>query len=288
MTNDIFPVLSGGPSVDDAARALRAFLKEKSDLQRSSGQAESEFTLDLLGYLRDLIVSSNAEAISEVHSRVEGTRSFPNCAENTSPYVIAAWDLCRRGILAPAFTSNTDPTLNPAFSGWQFWLTPWGRTWLQHGGGEEVVPSEFDSFAAHLSRHRERFGEIYWTRSIEALRCYRAGIHMAGSTMCGAAGEAVVLHLATSKCGDKKKVDQTYRSAHGRKKIFDLITHDTNGDISKQMILFFGLLTYWRDDAAHAVAIQFDEETGFLALLTLLRFAQFAERRFDDIVRPKR
>jgi len=43
------------------------------------------------------------------------------------------------------------------------------------------------------------------------------------------------------------------------------------------------LLKYWRDESAHGIESKIQEEEAFTSLLLLLRFAQFADSRWQDL-----
>lgn len=163
-------------------------------------------------------------------------------------------------------------------------LTASGERWAAGITDIDVVPNEHSRFLARLGKHNERFGPIYASRSQEALDCYRFHAYIATCTMCGAASEAVVLSLATAALGSPEAAFAEYRAKDGAKRLMAALTRGKNSALQQQLGPAFDLLRYWRNDASHAFDSVFDEELAFTALLLLLRLAQFADTRWQDIV----
>jgi hypothetical protein len=102
--------------------------------------------------------------------------------------------------------------------------------------------------------------------------------------MCGAAAESILLSVAIAKTKDEDAVLKEYRSASGRRRIIDrIVTPTPRGGLRVHLEAFVGLLGYWRDDAGHGGASNTSEPEANMALLQLLRFAQFADGEWDAL-----
>jgi hypothetical protein len=201
----------------------------------------------------------------------------------TAPFYDAVWTLCRMGVLRPA----TLPTgVSTELVGTRFSVTPYGRQWLTDVSGLECIPTEYGRFAQLLASHAPRFGNGYHSRSQEALACYRAHTFLACCAMCGAAAESITLALAIALAGDEATVLTEYRRASGRSAIERRLMAGRNSHIQSTLPSFLSLLAYWRDDASHGDQSLIQEEQAFIALLLLLRFAQFADSRWEELATP--
>jgi len=200
------------------------------------------------------------------------------------PFYGAAWNLCRRGILHPNVTKFDTRYTTSMLIGTGFTITPYGKRWLNEISGYECIPSEYGRFAQLLARHSKRFGNGYHARSQEAVSCYQAHTYLACCAMCGASAESIMLAIAIAKRGDEEAVLQEYKSASGRSKVEKIITGQQSGRIQQDFTLFMSLLKYWRDEAAHGSLSSIDEEEAFTTLILLLRFARFADDRWDQLI----
>jgi hypothetical protein len=103
--------------------------------------------------------------------------------------------------------------------------------------------------------------------------------------MSGAAAESILLAVAIAKSGDEPSVMKIYEGAHGRRKIVDAIVGQARAAIASPFRSATGLLSYWRDDAAHGVVSNISEIEAHEALSRLLRFAQFANDNWVELTR---
>lgn len=200
---------------------------------------------------------------------------------NTEVFFDVAWELVRRGILIPSGRYRKDGKFSAQPD--EFKVTSHGEAWLAGYPGHVVYPFQHDRFSAHLADHTRRFGESYELRTQEALACYRAQLYLACCAMCGAAAESILLTLASERLGSRDAALREYQKASGAAKILNALTVGQNGYVKDQLEAVFSLLKHWRDVSAHATDTTVGEETAFLALLLLLRFAQFADGRWDEI-----
>ena len=104
--------------------------------------------------------------------------------------------------------------------------------------------------------------------------------------MCGAAAESILLAIAIAKVKDEVAVLEEYRSGSGRRRVIDRITTPTpKRGLREQLETFAGLLSFWRVDAGHGQDSRITEAEANMALLQLLRFAQFADSEWDALTR---
>jgi hypothetical protein len=106
---------------------------------------------------------------------------------------VAAWDLCRRGILRPGIRAFGAQATADGASGNGYSITPFGEQWLAEADRDDFVPTEPERFAQILAAYRQLFGPSFQERAQEAIRCYGAHAYLACCTMCGAAAEAILL-----------------------------------------------------------------------------------------------
>jgi hypothetical protein len=210
-----------------------------------------------------------------------------NTRHNSANFYAAAWNLCLRGVLTPGpihpipHGSGGIPT--DIVVGGGFNLTAFGREWVQEASGSECVPAEYGRFAQMLASHAARFGEGYHSRSQEAARCYQAHAYYGCCAMCGAAAESVLIALAVAKTGDEERVLRDYNTASGRSKLERLLTGQRSEQVRQSFTTYADLIKYWRDSAAHGASVVIGEEEAFTALMILLRLAQFADSRWEEL-----
>lgn len=202
---------------------------------------------------------------------------------NTEPFYEAAWQLCRRGILRPGVSLPRQIQAGSEIVGSRFALTSFGKTWLEQVNPDDAIPFEHDRFTRLLFGHAARFGQGYRSRSQEAMRCYRAHAYFACCTMCGAAAESILLALAIAKRGNEEEILREYRAANGRSKVEKILIGQQSQQIQQDFTTYTSLLKYWRDEAAHGTESDLDDEEAFTSLILLLRFAQFADSRWNTL-----
>ncbi|MBK6844509.1 MAG: hypothetical protein IPG88_19775 [Gemmatimonadetes bacterium] len=179
---------------------------------------------------------------------------------NTAPFVIAAWELVRRGVLAPGMLAAKGQL---RFPGDEFRLTILGESRISSPDEATPQPSEHARFAKHLLSHGDRFRDSFAPRATEALRCYAGGLYFSCCVMSGAAAESILLSLAVAKTHDESRVLSDYRKTSGTAKLVQFLQRQQNAVVQRQLDSFVELLRYWRDEAAHATDQQIDEEEAF-------------------------
>jgi hypothetical protein len=148
----------------------------------------------------------------------------------------------------------------------------------------DYVPIEPGRLARLLSQYLSKFGVVFAERSQEAIKCYNANAYLACCAMCGAATESIILSLAITKTNDEAQVIKDYSTRGGRGKIENLIIGQKQGNIKDEFISSTGLLKYWRDISAHGSVSGITDNEAFTSLALLLRFSQFVNDKWDELI----
>jgi hypothetical protein len=190
------------------------------------------------------------------------------------PFYDAAWELCRIGVLRPGVIAPMgENTVGWGFQGDGFSLTEFGRGWVRTAA--QHPPSDPSRFSEVLQPFIGRFGDGFAQRAAEASRCHRTTNYLACCVMAGAAAESILLAVAIAKmAGHEGKVLAEYRGPRGRKKITDRITGGLRQGLAEQFVMTSGILSFWRDEAAHGTRTTITEGEAQASLAQLLRFAQ--------------
>jgi hypothetical protein len=268
---------------EDALNRLTTWLRDQLDrAQRHTP------TGDVLQFSINAVVQ---EVLQQVEREDREERPFQgmtyirqSLGTNSGPFHDACWELCRRGVLRPAITYPHSQ--EPRFTGFEFAVTTYGGKWLRGLSGYECSPADYGRFSGLLARHAERLGSGYAARAQESLVCYRAQAYLASCAMCGAAAESILLALAIRRTDDEERVLREYQGVTGRTRIERLLIAQQNSHIQTELVSFTQLLKYWRDAASHGASTTIDEEEAFTSLILLLRFARFADERWDVITNP--
>lgn len=198
------------------------------------------------------------------------------------PFYSAAWEMARRGILRPGVQAMRSQTTDEGSGGGGFSITSAGRRWLQESGQYEFVPIEPGRFSRQLATFAPKFGDGFAERSQEAIRCYGANAYLACCSMCGAAAESIVLAVASARTSIEK-TEKEYLGSGGRGRIEKLILGQQPEAIRSEFRGYMSLLKYWRDAASHGHRQGIGDNEAYTALAVLLRFAQFATDRWDEL-----
>src|SRR5208337_1035325 len=159
-----------------------------------------------------------------------------------------------------------------------------GKEWLKQSKRYDYVPIEPGRLARLLSNYFNKYGVVFAERSQEAIKCYNANAYLACCAMCGAATESIILALAIAKTHDEAQVIKNYSTPGGRRKIENLIIGQKPKNIQDEFISSTGLLKYWRDISAHGRASGMTDDEAFTSLALLLRFSQFVNDKWDELI----
>ncbi|MGH7095733.1 MAG: hypothetical protein ACREFB_19655 [Stellaceae bacterium] len=205
----------------------------------------------------------------------------PQVREISSAFLDGAWDLCRHGILRPSVERFGG---QGSSDGVGFSVTESGRRWIA-ADEPPIFIAEPDRLSQLFQGFLPRLGPGFFQRASEAARCYGANAYIACCSMCGAAAESILLAVAVAKSGNEKSILAVYRTANGRHRIIDDIVGQSRQAIKDQFRNATGLLTYWRDAAAHGVTTTISEIEAHEAIGRLIRFAQFTTDNWNESVR---
>jgi len=211
-------------------------------------------------------------------------RDGPRARELAPVFSEAAWDLCRRGILRPGVQPLGGH--GDGGTGHGYTVTARGREWIANGAPTPVLidPSRLSQLFATLSKH---LGPGFLQRATEAAQCHAFGCYLAACAMCGAAAESILLTVAIAKCSDEEGTLKTYRAPHGRRKITDQIVDGLAQSIASPFRNATGLLSYWRDEAAHGTTSEISEIEAHEAIARLIRFAQFTSDKWAELTNAR-
>jgi hypothetical protein len=260
---------------DDAA----AFI---IDCVRSPRNADGYPTYGYEVYLPNIIAAylQEVERTTEHHSTLRnGVR-----ARDLSPaFYDAAWEFCRRGILRPGVKTLGGQSDGGTGNGYT--VTSLGRSWIAEGASAAMLidPGRLGELFNKLSK---RLGPGFSQRANEAARCHTYGVYLASCAMCGAAAESILLSVAIAKSGDEAAVMAKYRTSGGRQRVVEGVVGQAKHAIASQFRSATGLLSYWRDEAAHGMASNISEIEAHEALARLLHFAQFVYDNWNELARP--
>src|SRR6266851_1725423 len=191
----------------------------------------------------------------------------------------AAWNLCRRGVLRPGIKALGAQS---AGEGDGYSVTSLGRSWIAQGVSAPILdePTRLGHLFGSLSTH---LGRGFLQRANEAARCHAFGCYLGCCAMCGAAAESILLAVAVAKSGDEASTLRIYHTAQGRRKVTEGIIAQAREGIAGPFRSATGLLSYWRDEAAHGLASEISEIEAHEAIGRLLRFAQFAHENWAEL-----
>ena len=263
--------------VDDAAAFIVDFLQSPR-----RGDGYSTFGYDV--WLPKVIVAY----IIEVEHSTEHLQNLYGGRRQTelSPlFFDAAWGLCRRGIFRPGIKDARGPGAADGASAEGYSLTAVGRSWIEQGASAVFI-ADPDRLSQMFDKLSSQFGTGFLQRATEAVRCHTFGAYLGCCAMCGAAAESILLAVAIAKSGDARTTLKAYQAASGRRRVVENVVRQARPGIADPFKSATGLLSYWRDAAAHGLASTISEVGAHEALSRLLRFAQFANDNWDELTHP--
>jgi hypothetical protein len=205
----------------------------------------------------------------------------PVSAEVSPPFMDAAWQLRRLGVLRPGIR---ELGLQAVPEGAGYALTEFGRTWLVEHSSPAYVPTDPGRMASLLTHRRDLFGEVYVLRAADAARCYSAHAYYACCAMIGAAAESILVAAAVVKLGEAAAL-KIYRGNSGRKLLTEAVLKGCPAYVAHEFRLHTELIALWRDQSAHAHSDAIGETEAFVNFRGLIKFAQFAEQRWQHLTR---
>jgi hypothetical protein len=262
--------------LDDAMNFILLFLKDPAVRTHAASYGDHGYDVFLSTLSRAYLIHT----VPGVQLETEYGRRLGELAV----FLDAAWQLCRRGILRPGVRDLQLQGNSHGHAGQGFSLTTYGRAWIA-SANPELIPTQPGRFTQLLAKAAPRFGPGFSERSQEAAAAYQGGTYLACCAMCGAAAESILLAIAIAKAGDAKTVINEYSGQSGRLKIERRIYSGLPDPVQEEFRRYTALLKYWRDAAAHGRATHITEAEAYTSLVLLLRFALFADDRWDDLTR---
>lgn len=191
----------------------------------------------------------------------------------------AAWELCRRGIVRPGVRETGDQAEGEG----GYSLTVAGREALANLDATTILIAQPGSLAATFNGYQPFFGDGFHQRAMEAIKCRNAQAWLACCAMVGAAAESVLLAIAITKVGDEERVRKTYSGNRGRQLVLNMIVGQADAQRRNSLTTFAGIVSLWRDDAAHGRASPIDTSNADEALRQLLHMCQWVAREWDNL-----
>jgi hypothetical protein len=261
-------IISDMPRVDDALQFIISSLREPRSRAEAGGYGYDVYIPKVSwAYARDVEKISPQDSTALERRARELTGGV---------FYDAAWELCRRGILRPSVRNAREQSTVDGSAGNGYAITAAGSAWIADAEHAVFIPTEPSRVAELMGRFRADFGDGFFQRAQEAVKCHSATAYLACCVMCGAATESILLSLAIAKSGDEESVLKTYHSASGRRRTENLVLAGVPEPLAGTFRNLMDLLKYWRDDASHGTASEISEFEAYEALARLLRFAHFA------------
>ncbi len=231
-------------------------------------------------YGYDMWVPAVATAWAHKASGAEALKR-ESLARRASPvFFEAAWELCRRGLIRPGIRETGGQAVA---GGCGYSLTILGREWLADNNDAcRFVTLQPGGLADALARYRSRFGDGFFQRVQEAVRCRNAEAWVSACVMAGAAAESILLAAAVARTGNEDAVLKAYGTANGRKKLINDITNAVP-QLARPFSTIAGLVAFWRDDTAHSQATVITGPEVEQVLRELLQLAQFTADNWEAL-----
>ncbi|WP_146101456.1 hypothetical protein [Bradyrhizobium sp. AC87j1] len=191
----------------------------------------------------------------------------------------AAWELCRRGLVRPGVRRSGEQAVEEG----GYSLTVAGRVALTNLDAAAILIAQPGSLAATFNGYRKLFGDGFHQRAMEAIRCRNAEAWLACCAMVGAAAESVLLAIAITKERDEERVLKAYRANRGRQTVLNMIIGQADAQRRNTLTTFAGIVSLWRDDAAHGRASLIDTSNADEALRQPLHMCQWVAREWDNL-----
>jgi hypothetical protein len=139
------------------------------------------------------------------------------------------------------------------------------------------------SLAKTLSSYKKRYGEGFYQRAMEAIRCRDSQAWLACCTMVGAAAESILLAVAINKSGNEDAVLATYSRASGRSAILKEIVGKSSEYIRNNLNTFSEIISNWRNEAAHGKETVLDTANADELLRQLLLMCQWVDKYWETL-----
>lgn len=198
-----------------------------------------------------------------------------------SPFLAAAWALCRLGVLRPGPKPGTSMLSQPYHDEAQgYSFTEFGRRWVAES--PTTLPPLVGAMTDMLLGAGKNFGDAYRLRTQDAVLAYNGQAYYACCAMVGAAAEAILLTAAIKRLG-QPAAENLYFNSRGRSQLQKSLLGQRTDHFRAQFDRHTGLIDYWRDHSSHGHQTGIKEGEAYMALSGLLRFAHFASDNWNEL-----
>ena len=199
------------------------------------------------------------------------------------PFSEAAWNLCQKGILRLGKSQLSGGAMQQEV-GVGFTITSYGHQWLERADISDLLPATPDRWVYAFDAFQSLFGSNYFRRAKEAVHCFQTGNFLACCTMCGAAAESILL-AAAYRLEARETVLKKYHSSAGRSNVEKIVFKYASDHIKKMYLKYTDIMSYWRDESGHGGDSDIDKHEPYIALVTLLRFAEFMRDQWGALAK---
>jgi hypothetical protein len=234
-------------------------------------------TAGMYGY--DLFPRRGAEIVARRQNPHDHYLEEP-VREISPVFYDAAWELCRRGMVRPGVRRWGQQAVDEV----GYSLTEAGRRLLEELDESTFLIAQPGALAATLASYGNTFGDGFRQRALEAIKCRNAEAWLGCCAMAGAAAESILLALAIAKTGDEETVLRAYGHVGGRRKVLNMIAGQMDATRRDTLTTFTGIISLWRDEAAHGQATSLETANADEALRQLLHMCQWVEREWKNLV----
>ena len=147
---------------------------------------------------------------------------------------------------------------------------------------QPTVPVDPVRMTSLLTRRQDLFGEVYVLPASDAARCYSAHAYYACCAMIGAAAESILVAAGVRKLGEAVAMKK-HLSNSGRKSLMEAVLEGCPDYVARDFRHHADLIALWRDQSAHAHSDSIGEIEAFTNFRGLIKFAQFAEQRWQHL-----
>lgn len=194
-------------------------------------------------------------------------------------FMDAAWEICCRGYVRP----GVKIVLGQAVPDGGYSLTALGREGLNELDEASILVAQPGALSATLMEFGSRFGRGFRQRAAEAIKCRDTQAWLGCCAMAGAAAESILLAIAIAKTRDEDLVLNEYRAASGRTRVLNKIVGQANGNRRNALTTFAGIISLWRDEAAHGRASPISAANANEALRQLLHMCQWVDAEWEAL-----
>ncbi len=229
-------------------------------------------------YGHDLYTRAGAEAAAGRAAKGDDQKRQSLTIELAPVFMDAGWELCRRGIVRPGVNVDGGQDVGG------YSLTLAGREALASIDHSSILILQPGSLAATFTGYRERFGAGFYQRAQEAIKCRNAEAWLACCAMAGAAAESILLALAVAKSGSEEDVLEAYRRSGGRQRVLNIVVGQASAATQNTLSNFTGIVSFWRDEAAHGQESPLSTANADETLRQLLHMCQWVDGEWDRLI----